>query len=67
MSLSDIPFEVRVREWAWGAHEFLSRVATDPRCPEDVRREAHRWQVMCEHLGDPYPESWWPHLSEDLP
>jgi hypothetical protein len=61
------PFEVRVRAWVEQAHEFLSRVATDPRCPEDVRREAQRWQVACEHLGDPYPEAWWPHLSEDLP
>jgi hypothetical protein len=61
------PFEVRVRRWAESAHEFLGRVATDPRCPEDVRREAHRWQLECEHLGDPYPAAWWPNLSEDLP
>jgi hypothetical protein len=61
------PFEVRVRRWVEDTHEFLARVATDARCPEDIRREAQRWQQMCEHLGDSYPEAWWPDLSEDLP
>jgi hypothetical protein len=62
------PFEVHVRRWAEDTHGFLERVATDPRCPEDIRREAHRWQVACEHLGDPFPgQAWWPDLSEDLP
>jgi hypothetical protein len=61
------PFEVRVREWAEQAHEFLQRLAVDERCPPDVRAEAHRWQVRCKHLGDPYPEAWWPDRSEDLP
>jgi hypothetical protein len=56
-------FEVRVRRWAEQAHEFLSRMATDPRCPEDIRHEALRWQHACEHLGEPYQEAWWPQLG----
>jgi hypothetical protein len=55
------PFEVRVRRWVEDAHAFLGRVATDPRCPEDVRREARRWQVACEHLWShhwAHPATW---------
>jgi hypothetical protein len=32
----------------------------------DEVRQAQR-DEMREHLGDPYPDAWWPDLSEDLP
>ena len=58
------PVEVRVRRWVEMGHEFLQRVAADPRCPVEVQAEAHRLQVMCESLGAGDARAWWPDLSE---
>jgi hypothetical protein len=61
------PFEVRVRRWAEDTWSFLQRLSMDPRCPPDIRAEAHRWQLECEHLGDGAPHAWWQELLDDLP
>lgn len=58
------PFEVLVRRWAEQTHEFLARLAADPRCPDTVRQEAKSWAVECEHLSDGGPHAWWPDLEE---
>jgi hypothetical protein len=43
-------FDVRVCEWAWAAHELLSRVVVNEQCPRDVQVETRHWQVWCEHF-----------------